>query len=191
VYVRAREGDDVITCRRRCVWRVLTLVDTKSCHAIAGSCLVSRCVFDHNHTSHSYHGSSVATMGMTGDQRRWGAEAGATGNKHFFDPYPCEIAQRAHAHKITSCACVLRRLQVGRNRRGGGGQLAAVSARDGADGGWAHDRRHHRRNGHRYQWHTQSTEGTCMCCVGCAFIVHCVRVTWRACGSCATRTASL
>jgi len=36
----------------------------------------------------SYHGSSVATMGLTGDQRRWGAEAGATGNKHFFDPYP-------------------------------------------------------------------------------------------------------
>jgi len=30
----------------------------------------------------------VATMGMTGDQRRWGAEAGATGNKHFFDPFP-------------------------------------------------------------------------------------------------------
>jgi taurine--2-oxoglutarate transaminase len=37
----------------------------------------------------SYHGGTLGTMGLTGDQRRWPTEPfSSTGIVHFFDPYP-------------------------------------------------------------------------------------------------------
>lgn len=36
----------------------------------------------------SYHGSTTTALAMTGEQRRWSGEQGATGHTHFFDPFP-------------------------------------------------------------------------------------------------------
>ena len=36
----------------------------------------------------SYHGGTTTAMAMTGDSRRWGAEAGAAGHAHFMPAHP-------------------------------------------------------------------------------------------------------
>jgi taurine--2-oxoglutarate transaminase len=48
----------------------------------------------------SYHGSSVGTMAMTGDFRRWNAEAGAHGHIHMFDPYPYSFEWGANPKEV-------------------------------------------------------------------------------------------
>lgn len=49
----------------------------------------------------SYHGASVATSALTGDQRRWPVEAGATGVLKFFDPYPYSFSYGTTEEEIT------------------------------------------------------------------------------------------
>lgn len=49
----------------------------------------------------SYHGATTATIAMTGDFRRWPAEAGATGMIKFFDPYPYSFSWGQTEEEIT------------------------------------------------------------------------------------------
>lgn len=48
----------------------------------------------------SYHGGTVATLAMSGDQRRWPAEAGANGHVHFFDPFPYSFSMGATEKEV-------------------------------------------------------------------------------------------
>jgi len=41
----------------------------------------------------SYHGGTLGSMALTGDQRRWPTEPSVNGVIHFFDPYPYSFSQ--------------------------------------------------------------------------------------------------
>lgn len=49
----------------------------------------------------SYHGSTLGAISMTGDQRRWAGEAGATGHIHVFDPFPYSFSWGESDEEIT------------------------------------------------------------------------------------------
>lgn len=56
----------------------------------------------------SYHGGTNATLAVTGDQRRWGAEPmKMPGVVHFFDPYPYSFSFGEDDEAITKNKCVL------------------------------------------------------------------------------------
>lgn len=49
---------------------------------------------------------------MTGDQRRWPAEAGATGHIHFFDPFPYSFKLGETAEEVTAKSLTMLREQI-------------------------------------------------------------------------------
>lgn len=56
----------------------------------------------------SYHGGTNATLAVTGDQRRWGAEPmKMPGVVHFFDPYPYSFSFGEDEEAITKNKCVV------------------------------------------------------------------------------------
>lgn len=60
----------------------------------------------------SYHGASVATSALTGDQRRWPVEMGATGVLKFFDPYPYSFSFGSTEEEITQNNLQMLREQI-------------------------------------------------------------------------------
>lgn len=92
----------------------------------------------------SYHGSSVATLATTGDQRRWNAEAGASGHVHFFDPYPYGFKWGATEAEVFVFVFVfVSQSLIFSFRYIGYGEFVAIFARDDRNGGRSHDRCNH------------------------------------------------
>ena len=60
----------------------------------------------------SYHGGTVMTLAMSGDQRRWPAEAGASGHVHFFDPYPYSFSMGDTAEEVAYQSLTMLREQI-------------------------------------------------------------------------------
>eukprot|EP00735_Rhodelphis_limneticus_P001784 TRINITY_DN12471_c0_g1::TRINITY_DN12471_c0_g1_i1::g.15078::m.15078 TRINITY_DN12471_c0_g1::TRINITY_DN12471_c0_g1_i1::g.15078 ORF type:complete len:521 (+),score=139.69,sp/P33189/YHXA_BACSU/32.26/3e-57,Aminotran_3/PF00202.16/1.5e+03,Aminotran_3/PF00202.16/1.2e-72,Beta_elim_lyase/PF01212.16/0.036 TRINITY_DN12471_c0_g1_i1:38-1564(+) len=60
----------------------------------------------------SYHGGTLGAMALTGDQRRWPTEPGATGIVHFFDPYPYSFSLGASEEEITKNSLTQLREQI-------------------------------------------------------------------------------
>ena len=48
----------------------------------------------------SYHGGTLATMGLTGDPRRWYAEPTTSGVVHFLDPQPYSVSWGASEEEV-------------------------------------------------------------------------------------------
>lgn len=60
----------------------------------------------------SYHGATTTTMAMTGDQRRWPAEGGATGHVHFWDPYPYSFSLGDTEEEVCTRSLAMLREQI-------------------------------------------------------------------------------
>eukprot|EP00050_Salpingoeca_kvevrii_P008338 m.302350 g.302350 ORF g.302350 m.302350 type:complete len:513 (-) comp15146_c0_seq1:69-1607(-) len=60
----------------------------------------------------SYHGATLGSISLTGDQRRWAAEANSNGFIKFFDPYPYSFSLGATEEEITSQALTMLREQL-------------------------------------------------------------------------------
>lgn len=60
----------------------------------------------------SYHGSTTTALAMTGEQRRWSGEAGATGHVHFFDPFPYSFSMGETNEEKCERALTLLREQI-------------------------------------------------------------------------------
>jgi len=60
----------------------------------------------------SYHGGTVMTLAMSGDQRRWPAEAGASGHVHFFDPYAYSFSMGDTAEEVAYQSLTMLREQI-------------------------------------------------------------------------------